>query len=381
MSDGRFYVTRHHTRWAVRDGLANLDAPGRIYDTREQADTAAARRNTPSPAQPTQETLPMTADDPFDIHEVPRDRWGRPLIKPVGGGKPKAYTRATTYVGCLEDTFNLAKWQQRMVALGLAARPDLLLAVSAHSDDKRRLNDICDEAREAAAASSAATTGTALHRLAERLDRGEKLDIPAAAKADLDAYRKATDGIEWLHIEQITVQDDLSVAGTPDRIGALGGGLAQVYDLKTGSIEWGLGKIAMQLALYAHSALYDIATGQRTPLDVDLERAVIIHLPAGSGTCQLVEVDIAAGWEAVQLATQVRAWRARKDLSRPLAEATSNIATPNPAPQVDALTVAISQADSADALTALWREHQAAWTDAHTVLAGVRKRQIGEVAA
>lgn len=259
-------------------------------------------------------------DDPFDIHEVPRDRYGRPLIKQPDG-KAKAYTRCTTYVGCLEDTFNLAQWQQRMVALGLASRPDLLLAVSAHSDDKRRLNDICTEAREAAAASSAATTGTALHRLAERLDRGEQVPIPSMAAADLEAYQRATQGIRWLHIEQITVHDGLQVAGTPDRIGVGPDGKARVYDIKTGSVDYGMGKIAMQMAMYAHSSLYNVVSGIRTPLDVDLTSAVVIHLPAGQGRCELLEVDIDAGWQAVQLATQVREWRNRKDLARPVAQA------------------------------------------------------------
>src|SRR5689334_2925212 len=64
--------------------------------------------------------------------QVPRDRWQRPLVVPPKGGKPVAYTRCTTFVGCLEDTFNLSRWQQRMVALGLNDRPDLLLAVAAH---------------------------------------------------------------------------------------------------------------------------------------------------------------------------------------------------------------------------------------------------------
>lgn len=307
--------------------------------------------------------------DPFGLADVPRDRWGRPLIKPVGGqGKPKAYTRCTTYVGCLEDTFNLAKWQQRMVALGLAARPDLLLAVSAHSDDKSRLDDLCTEAREAAAASSAATTGTALHRLAERLDRGERVDIPAAVRADMQAYQRATSGVDWLHIEQITVHDGLAVAGTPDRIGRRGGA-TQVYDIKTGSIDYGMGKIAMQLALYARSQLYDPATGDRTDLDVDLDHAVVIHLPAGQGRCELVEVDIAAGWEAVQLAGQVRAWRGRKDLARPLlAERAA----------VPSLLDRVRQASSVDDLMALYAEAVDAgtWNDLTRAAFTSRKQQV-----
>lgn len=311
-----------------------------------------------------------TPEDPFAIHDVPRDRWSRPLIKQPDG-KQKAYTRCTTYVGCLEDTFNLSKWQQRMVALGLAARPDLLLAVSAHSDDKRRLDDICAEAREAAAASSAATTGTALHRLAERLDRGEEVAVPEVAKADLEAYRQATAGIDWRHIERITVHDGLQVAGTPDRIAD------RVYDIKTGSIDFGLGKIAMQLALYAHSEVYDVNTGERTPLDVDLERAVVIHLPAGTGTCRLVEVDIAAGWEAVQLATQVRAWRARKDLARPLPPVQAA-----PEPVVDYVVLA-AQAQTVEELYDLARAAKAAdaWGHVTETSFKIRRGQILEAAA
>lgn len=305
----------------------------------------------------------MTADV-FATSNVPRDRWQRPLIKQPSG-KAKAYTRCTTFVGCLEDTFNLAKWQQRMVALGLAARDDLLLSVSAHSDDKTELDRICEAAREAAAASSAATTGTALHRICERLDRGEKVEVPTAAKADVVAYQAATKGIGWTHIENITVHDELQVAGTPDRIGIPpGGGTARVYDLKTGSIDYGMGKIAMQLAMYARSQAYDVDTGTRTPLDVDLERAVVIHLPAGSGTCELVEVDIAAGWEGVLLAAQVRAWRARKNLFRPLSGASASIAD------------LIAQATNAEELRALWFTHADRWTDEHTALAKARKDAV-----
>lgn len=303
-------------------------------------------------------------DDFLGVTDIPRDRWGRPLIKPPGGGRSVAYTRCTTFVGCLEDTYNLSKWQQRMVALGLARRPDLLLAVSAHHDDKDRLNALCQEATEAAAASSAATTGTALHRLAERLDQGETVDIPTAAKADLDAYRAATAGMQWLHVERMTVNDTLKVAGTPDRIGLTPtGGLPVIADLKTGSIDYGIGKIAMQLALYAHSDLYDHDTGTREHVDVDQQRALVIHLPAGAGRCELVWVDIAAGWEAVQLAKQVREWRNRKNLTTPYDAG-------------DALPALIAACSSVDELTALWRAHVTSWTDTHSRLAAARKASL-----
>jgi hypothetical protein len=311
-----------------------------------------------------QETTVTTADlDPFA--EVPRDRFGRPLIIPADGGKPVAYTRCTTYVGCLEDTFNLAKWQQRMVAQGLAARPDLLLAVSAHSDDKKKLDQLCADALEAAKGSAAATTGTALHRLSERVDRGEDVTIPDVAKDDIAAYLAATGRFGKQQIEVLTVHDDLKVAGTPDRV-LLVDDEPVIADLKTGSIDFGIGKIAMQLALYSRSSIYDINTGARKPLHVNQDRALVIHLPAGTGQCNLVWVDIQAGWEAVQLATQVRAWRARKDLATPYAP-------------VDWIAAVIEVAGNVEALTDLWRDHADQWQPHHTALAAARKKELTDL--
>jgi hypothetical protein len=287
--------------------------------------------------------------------EPPRDRFGRPLIK-TPEGKTKPYTRCTTYVGALEDTYNLGQWQQRMVALGLAQRDDLLMAVgslSARPEDKAELNRIVDAAREAAAASAGATIGTALHKMCERLDRGEKFMVPTAAKADVEAYREATKRLRWLRIEEMTVHDGLEVAGTPDRIGGEQGALPRVYDIKTGSIDYGIGKIAMQLAMYARSEAYDVDLGTRAPLGVDLEVATIIHLPAGEGRCELVDVDIAAGWEGVQLAREVRAWRKRKDFTPPARDLVN-------------LDDLIALAPDEASLRALWAKHIDQWQPSHT---------------
>jgi hypothetical protein len=45
--------------------------------------------------------------------DIARDHYGRPLITPLGGGKPVGYTRTTTYVSALEDTYNLEQWKCR----------------------------------------------------------------------------------------------------------------------------------------------------------------------------------------------------------------------------------------------------------------------------
>ena len=52
--------------------------------------------------------------------EIPRDRWGRPLITPVGGGKPEPYTRVSTLAKTLDDKTALSKWMCRQTAIGLA---------------------------------------------------------------------------------------------------------------------------------------------------------------------------------------------------------------------------------------------------------------------
>lgn len=320
--------------------------------------------------------------------EVERDRWGRPLITPPGGGKPIPYTRVTTYVGCLEDTYNLSRWQQRMVALGLSQRPDLMLAVSSTDpDEKKKLNDLTEQAIEAAKGTAAATIGTALHALTERIDRGEELGVvPDAYIADLAAYQTTTSALNVESIETFGVLDDLKVAGTWDRIVTFNG-QSYIADIKTGSIQWGTGKIAMQLAAYSRAHQYDPTTKQRTPLNVDQSQAIIIHLPAGQGVCELHWVDIASGWDAVQLAGQVRAWRARKNLTEPINTHQPSPTTPEPPAEVSpsatytgaALLAAITTAPTVAELEALWADHHHRFTADHVEAAKHRKQSLTEV--
>lgn len=322
-------------------------------------------------------TAPTIWDDitdrPTEWDKIERDRYDRPLIRQESG-KAKSYRRTTTFVGCLEDTFKLSEWSQRHVAYGLARRPDLLMAVQSHipgedgetSDGKKEVNDLIKAAKEAAGTSTKATIGTALHKMTDRLDRGEDFPIPDLVRDDLDAYRRATAGLEWNHIERMTVHDGMAVAGTPDRVFTYQG-KRYIGDLKTGSLDFGLTKIEMQLAVYAHSALYDIPTGNRSDLGVELDRAAVFHLPAGSGECRLLWVDIAAGWADVQIALEVWKQRSRK-------------ANPVPFTVEDALTTLVLAAASPDDLGELWRTHKADWTPAHSELARQRKAALSAVA-
>lgn len=309
--------------------------------------------------------------------EIRRDRWGRPLVAPVGGGKPTAYTRCTTFVGTIEDTYNLSKWQQRMVALGLSDRRDLQLAVAAHREDKSRLNAVCEDAIEAAKGHAAATTGTALHAITETYDRGNPVgQLPDDAQADLDAYVAATKDLKPLHIEQFMVQDPLKIGGTPDRISRYApDGKRYVTDLKTGSLDWGFLKIAAQLAVYARSRPYDVETGQRMePHGAELDKGLVIHLPAGTAECHLYWVDLLVGWEVVQLCRRVREKR-----SLPASALFSPVGGPAAVPNRAArpeLSDLIAAAATPDDVRALWRAHASDWTDDLTQLAKEHINQL-----
>lgn len=279
--------------------------------------------------------------------DIPRDRWDRPLITPLGkpaGTKKVGYTRASTLGGALEDTFGLTAWKLRMVAIGVATRPEIVLAVNAAAkgdrdsySNKKKLNDFAEKAMEAAQASAKAHVGTALHAYAEQVDLGNDPGyIPEEYAADLQAYIDITAGLlRHDYVEQFCVCDEIQTGGTPDRVSAVlrpmrtpdgqiiepGEGI--IVDQKTSqNMDFGGIKFSVQLAVYAHSVAYDWQTSTRTPwaLKVRQDWGLIIHTPSGTGTAALYWVDLTKGWELAQLAGVVREWRKHKGLVLPAAD-------------------------------------------------------------
>ena len=251
--------------------------------------------------------------------EPTRDRYGRPLIVPRAGGKPRPYTRPTTLADTLDDRHNLELWKMRQVTLGLVARPDLIArAATTDPTDKSTLNGIASDALDAAGSSAAANLGTAIHAAIEQVNRGHE---PPEMFADaVAAYRGALErhGVEVDpdNVERFCVNELVSAAGTFDMRVRVGDRW-YIADLKTGSsVEWSGRSFAIQLAIYAGAtSYYDCATDTHTdPEPVDQDRALIVHLPAGGDTCTLHWLDIAAGREALDHAMWVRKWRNNKDL-------------------------------------------------------------------
>lgn len=269
--------------------------------------------------------------------------------KPAEPRGPSAlYTRVTTYISCLEDTYSLGQWAERMTVLGLAQRPQLVAAaqrVDLSNVDAARdaLGEIAQKAKDAANWKEKADLGSDFHAIAQEHDTGRRTWslLSEESKAMLWAYIAKTKGWEYAHIEQGMVNDEFRTYGTPDRLRFVRGGddrfnpeqrgritsddgltdrhwdsrhrKLRVADIKTGRIDYGWQKMELQLALYALSSLYDPDTGIRTELDIDLEYAEIVHVPYGEGTCTVYVVPIAEAVDVLRsLIPRVRAWRSRK---------------------------------------------------------------------
>lgn len=258
-------------------------------------------------------------DDPLIVR-------GRYQIVPPSGGKAQPHTRVTNFAKKLEDEFNLTKWKMRTVALGVAQRSDIVAGVLANSDDKGELDKLCEAAQDAAQANVRRETGTHLHRMTERVDAGEKDLNFGPYASDVDAYTAALGSIKARVelIEAVIVHEPLGLAGRLDRTvfvphhdanaipGMADSERRYIADLKTGEdLSYSWGSIAIQLAIYAGATtIYDKDTQKHSPmLEVDQNRALVMHLPAGQATCTLYWVNLEAGRRGIQLTQQLQAWR------------------------------------------------------------------------
>ena len=293
----------------------HCDAPIRGHATCPNAPTDTAPKGTPMTAQ---------ADDFLGLNEPDRDWMGRPLIIPEGGGKPVPYQRVSTFASTLSDAGGLLTWGKRMAALGVARHEDLAamiasLTFSDLDDDKKRkaadkpVNKILDGHIETAICrvTDAAAYGTAVHSFTEP---DASPFVPARMQADVASYQRALDahGITVCETELFVVHDALGVAGTLDHIYDVPGFGRVVADKKTGTKK--PQELALQLRAYAGAARYNVETGERTPLDVSQEVAVLVHIPRGQGETVLYLVDLLEAERACAAAVWVREWRKRDDL-------------------------------------------------------------------
>jgi len=175
---------------------------------------------------------------------VPRTKDGRPRVYDLDAKKLKAVTRVTSFIDVLDDKTMLAKWGERMVLTGvrddvavggalmsltpvpkLSGRPthdELVERNGLLDDEKKALNAIIADAKEAAGFKDAANLGTLLHKLTETVDGGGGLpaDTSEVLADDVAAYQAALERYDLVPVEAETfvVNDEVKAAGTFDRI-------------------------------------------------------------------------------------------------------------------------------------------------------------------
>lgn len=292
--------------------------------------------------------------------KVERGKWGwYKLPHPHHPDRPaRLWQRASSFAKLTADTHAINLWGKRMVALGLAKRPDLFaLAASMTAEQREDLDDVCEQATVAAEANSRANLGTAIHAFTEIVDSGFTPEsVPDFVAPDLNAYVNTTRRLglafrpEWVEVVTVSLRWDtggtfdrlveitkpLNVRLNSGRVVVLRPGDLVIGDLKTGGkakktvrgrlvdMEPGEGialawqEIEIQLAEYADGAgLWDTATKtwSAMPAGVRKDVGLVFHVPAGSGVCHVLGVDLLAGAEGADLCAAIR--QHRKDKTRP----------------------------------------------------------------
>lgn len=249
--------------------------------------------------------------------EIKRDRWDRPILPHPMTGVNEAYTRASTLSRAIDNTYDLERWKQRRLAVGLGERPDLIAKVQSRPDDKKLLNEIVDNALEVAGSSTGANLGTAIHTFCEMVDQGESLpkSVEKRIHTAVDLYTNTMDevGLKIEAVEQFVATRSVMSAGTFDRIVSRDGQYF-IADIKTGANAPDYAhSTAVQMAVYSRGTLFhpEKGWGDRLPEDirVDQYKGILIHLPAtGKPVCNLYWVDLDSGWKMARVAHRVRTW-------------------------------------------------------------------------
>ena len=251
--------------------------------------------------------------------EPKRGRWGWYKI-PDDDGVEKLYPRVTTIVKTLPDSERLMKWQNRMVAKGVASDEGLTALAASHDPelDRKTFDQLVDDAKTLAGTGKKANIGSGVHKSIQQWAEGVPLaHIFAAHHPHVAAFEALLDE-HGLEVdpggqELVIYSDKMHYAGQVDYLPLVrkSDGRKLVGDLKTGKryddswLQW-----AQQLAAYAHhDGTFDTITEQRGPrVDVDLEVGVLVHIPSAAPDDAVLfpRVDLERGHAALLQSLVVR---------------------------------------------------------------------------
>lgn len=304
-------------------------------------------------------------------------------------GKPKrvVYGRPSGFGKALDNPYNMLKWKERQLLIGVAeVAPDW---ATVDLEDRDRLDQLAADCYEASETTLAAERGTFAHSLTEADDRGEdptllwsaglELGIPIELQRHLvERWRvfRAALGVEALAIEATVVHDGWRVAGTLDRLdkatkpivtslGTVAAGEALIGDIKTGSLTVDTGGTPKfwilyptQIAAYADGVPYDCDTDTRGvwPITPHRDVALIYHYDLARALngepvdWQAIPVSLAAGRAGGAIAYAAKEYSWRRDLFGQPVTISDGASAPSDAVAVDA------PATTAAALLALAHE-------------------------
>jgi hypothetical protein len=239
---------------------------------------------------------------------------GRYRAAPPEGGRARSFTRVTNFAATLDDRVGLEKWSTRNLLKGLVSDETLMDRVRSAPDDST-LNDLANLARLRGGDKLAADIGTALHTACEVMD-ADDLDpafdtFPTAYKRDvliyertMETHRLTVDLMEPIAFTPIPGADPL--VGRIDRIvTAEQDRTSRILDLKFGGHADRV-NYAVQLAIYSRATHLWGPDGWLEAPEIDQSIGYIMHIPAGTGAAELVEVDLDVAWDLVLLAARVR---------------------------------------------------------------------------
>jgi hypothetical protein len=232
-----------------------------------------------------------------------------------------------------DDMYAIEMWNDRMLAVGMALRSDLVERAAAHYDDREKLETIAREAKDAAKAFMAQHRGTAAHAIVEKADRGQLIIATEFSEATVKSWNRALDdyGLEPVvgMSERIVVYPELLICGRWDTLRRYRrDGKLKVIDLKTGEKANRYPHAhSIQLGCYANAPLLagPLSDGiegwtedfEPLPEDLDREIGYVVHMPEPT-KAQVLPINIAAGFEMFQRHIVsddgIYAWRKRDDL-------------------------------------------------------------------
>jgi hypothetical protein len=235
-----------------------------------------------------------------------------------------------------DDKYALEMWNDRMVVIGMALRPDLVERAAAHYDDRDKLEEIAREAKDAAKAFMAQHRGTAAHAIIEKHDAGQLIIATQFSEATVKSWNKALDdyGLDPVigMSERIVVYPELLICGRWDTLRRRRrDGRLVVVDLKTGEkADRYPHQHSIQLGTYANAPLMagPLSEGKSGwtedfgPLPEDLDREVgyVVHMPEPE-KAEVLPINIAAGYEMFRdhIVSEggIFDWRKREDLWLP----------------------------------------------------------------